>query len=177
MAGGVAPNASRGKNSLAVGGGGAINETPSEVAAPQPPTENDDEDDEDDDEDFELYFTDPQQLLDIFLELEEQNLSLIQNSQDTEEALEEMKQTINRARIKMEKETEMLKRQIDSLNEDIRREEEREAELKIKASYFNYGEFKSEEQDKMLKELNKKVSYLKKKNGSKKRLWINYDNF
>ena len=44
--------------------------------------------------DLELYFTDPQQLLDIFAELEEQNLSLIQNSQETEEALEEMKQTI-----------------------------------------------------------------------------------
>ena len=41
----------------------------------------------------ELYFTDPQQLLDIFSELEEQNLSLIQNSQETEETLEEMRQT------------------------------------------------------------------------------------
>lgn len=118
---------------------------------------NNEEDEENDDEDFELFFTDPQQLLDIFLELEEQNLSLIQNSQDTEEALEELKQTINRSKIKMERETEMLRRQIDALNEEIRREEEREAELKIKASYFNYGEFKAEEQDKMLKELNKKV--------------------
>lgn len=116
------------------------------------------EEDECDEEDFELYFKDPQQLLDIFLELEEQNLSLIQNSQDTEEALEEMKQTINRTKIKMERETEMLKRQIDALNEEIRKEQERESELKIKASYFNYGEFKSEEQDKMLKELNKKVN-------------------
>ena len=41
----------------------------------------------------ELFFTDPQQLLDIFSELEEQNLSLIQNSQETEETLEEMRQT------------------------------------------------------------------------------------
>lgn len=40
-----------------------------------------------------LFFTDPQQLLDIFSELEEQNLSLIQNSQETEETLEEMRQT------------------------------------------------------------------------------------
>lgn len=49
----------------------------------------------------ELFFTDPQQLLDIFAELEEQNLSLIQNSQETEEALEEMKQTIKQTKIKM----------------------------------------------------------------------------
>ena len=48
-----------------------------------------------------LYFTDPQQLLDIFAELEEQNLSLIQNSQETEEALEEMKQTIKQTKNKM----------------------------------------------------------------------------
>lgn len=49
----------------------------------------------------ELYFTDPYQLLDIFAELEEQNLSLIQNSQETEEALEEMKQTIKTTKHKM----------------------------------------------------------------------------
>ena len=106
---------------------------------------------------MELYFNDPQQLLDIFLELEEQNLSLIQNSQDTEEALEEMKQTINKTRNKMEKETELLKRQISALNEEIKREVEKEADLRIKASYFNYGEFKAEEQEKMLKEVNTKV--------------------
>lgn len=106
---------------------------------------------------MELYFSDPQQLLDIFLELEEQNLSLIQNSQDTEEALEEMRQTINKTKQKMERETELLKKQIDYLNEDIRREMDRENDLKIKASYFNYGEFKAEEQEKILKELNAKV--------------------
>lgn len=57
------------------------------------PEESDDEPD--------LWFTDPQQLLDIFAELEEQNLSLIQNSQETEEALEEMRQTIKATQQKM----------------------------------------------------------------------------
>ena len=113
--------------------------------------------DEDDDEDMELYFTDPQQLLDIFLELEEQNLSLIQNSQDTEEALEEMKQTINKTKTKMERETETLKKQIATLQEDIKKEVEKEADLRLKASYFSYGEFEPEEQDKMLQDLNAKV--------------------
>jgi hypothetical protein len=117
----------------------------------------DNENDDEDLNDLELYFTDPQQLLDIFLELEEQNLSLIQNSQDTEEALEEMKQTINKTKIKMEKETEQLKKQIEFLNNEIKKELDREAELKLKASYFNYGEFNSEEQDAILKELNVKV--------------------
>ena len=40
---------------------------------------------------LQLYFTDPMQLLEIFTELEEQNLSLIQNSQETDETLEEIR--------------------------------------------------------------------------------------
>lgn len=48
-----------------------------------------------------MYFGDPQQLLDIFAELEEQNLSLIQNSQETEEALEELRQTIKQTQDRM----------------------------------------------------------------------------
>ena len=40
---------------------------------------------------------------------------------------------------------------------DRKREVEKEADLRIKASYFNYGEFKAEEQEKMLKEVNGKV--------------------
>lgn len=120
-------------------------------------SDNEDVFSEEDLEDLELWFTEPQQLLDIFLELEEQNLSLIQNSQDTEEALEEMKQTIAKTKTKMEKETELLKKQISSLNEDIGNEVEREEYLRVKASYFSYGEFKQEDQDKMLVELNRKV--------------------
>ena len=38
-----------------------------------------------------MYFTEPQQLMDIFSALEEQNLFLIQNSQETEHTLEELR--------------------------------------------------------------------------------------
>ena len=127
------------------------------ISEDQEKREEEEEKEEEDEKNLELYFADPQQLLDIFLELEEQNLSLIQNSQDTEEALEEMKQTINKTKIKMEKETEMLKKQIEFLNNEIRKEFEKESELKLKASYFNYGEYNSEEQDSILKVLNAKV--------------------
>ncbi|XP_046353274.1 cilia- and flagella-associated protein 100-like [Haliotis rufescens] len=116
-----------------------------------------DQSDDDSDEDLELFFQDPQQLLDIFAELEEQNLSLIQNSQETEEALEEMKQTIKQTKRKMEKETSILREQIDKLNNSIVREEEKAADLQMKAKMFNYGEFKAEDQEKMLGALNKKV--------------------
>lgn len=52
-------------------------------------------------EEPELYFTEPQQLLDLLSDLEEQNLSLIQNSQETEESLEEFRQTMEQTRKNM----------------------------------------------------------------------------
>lgn len=48
-----------------------------------------------------MYFTDPQQLLDVFQELEENNLSLITNSQETEEAMEEIKINLQQTSKKM----------------------------------------------------------------------------
>lgn len=114
-------------------------------------------DEEDSDEEPELFFFDPMQLLDIFAELEEQNLSLIQNSQDTEEALDDMKKTIILTKDKMNRETEILKQQIETLKETISKEEERGNELKMKSKMFSFGEFKAEDQEKMLAQLNKKV--------------------
>lgn len=105
-----------------------------------------------------LFFTDPQQLLDIFSELEEQNLSLIQNSQETEETLEEMRQTRAVTEQKLNKETASLKRQIDSLQTAIEREEEKGNDLEIKSKMFYYGEFNAEDQEMMLDALNKKVT-------------------
>lgn len=116
-----------------------------------------DTDEEESDNEPELFFADPQQLLDIFAELEEQNLSLIQNSQETEEALEELRQTIKQTQDRMNRETEILKGQIDFLNDAINREEERAKELEMKSKMFSYGEFKAEDQEKMLQTLNKKV--------------------
>ncbi len=61
------------------------------------------------------YFTSPQQLLDIFSALEERNLFLIQNSQETEEALEELRQKLEETKGKMTSETSSLASQISSL--------------------------------------------------------------
>jgi hypothetical protein len=52
-------------------------------------------------EDQVLFFQTPKQLLDIFAELEENNLALIQNCQETEETLEELKGKILETDIKM----------------------------------------------------------------------------
>jgi len=112
---------------------------------------------EESDEEPELYFTDPQQLLNIFQELEEHNLSLIINSQETEEAMEELKQTIRNTKIKMEHETDTLKSQINMLKSTIRREEEKADDLELNCKMFSFGEFKAEDQEKNLRVLNKKV--------------------
>ncbi|XP_072025922.1 cilia- and flagella-associated protein 100-like [Amphiura filiformis] len=120
-------------------------------------TDSVDDSDYESDREPELYFTDPQQLLDIFAELEEQNLSLIQNSQETEESLEEIRQTIMNTEEKMDKETEILKGQIQMLTSSIDREEEKAKDLEHKSKMFSFGEFKAEDQEAMLDQLNKKV--------------------
>ncbi|XP_056380877.1 cilia- and flagella-associated protein 100 isoform X2 [Hyla sarda] len=111
----------------------------------------------DSEEEPELYFTDPQQLLNIFSEMEERNLSLIQNSQETEEALEEIKNTITATEKKMENETQQLKAQIAHLQTAIAREEERAVDLEMKCRVFAFGQYSFEEQEKMLTSLTKKV--------------------
>lgn len=42
-----------------------------------------------------MYFTEPEKILNTFMEIEENNLFLIQNCQETEESLEELKSKFN----------------------------------------------------------------------------------
>lgn len=48
-----------------------------------------------------MFFKEPQDLLNLMTELEEQNLSLIQNTRETEEALEEFRQNAEMTRKNM----------------------------------------------------------------------------
>ena len=94
-------------------------------AVPPPPSpENDDSDEE-----TPMYFEKPTQLLDMFAQLEEQNLFLIQNGQETEEALEELKNKHKATRERMETETATLNSQIADLKQAIAAEEEKAEEL------------------------------------------------
>ncbi|KAJ7999611.1 hypothetical protein DPEC_G00196200 [Dallia pectoralis] len=106
----------------------------------------------------ELYFKDPRQLLDLLTELEEQNLSLIQNSRETEEALEEFRQVMDHNRKKMEVETDQLTQQIDVITNAIHRETERADELELMSRLFNFGEYKSDQQEGVLDSLDSKVA-------------------
>ncbi|KAL0491374.1 coiled-coil domain-containing protein [Acrasis kona] len=90
---------------------------------------------EDDMEEYatEMYFTNPEQLLHIFSDLEENNLFLIQNSQDYEEQLEEIKKQYRETKKNMDNESANLKSQIDKLEEQIAQEEEKSKVIKLRA--------------------------------------------
>ncbi|KAG7326485.1 hypothetical protein KOW79_009886 [Hemibagrus wyckioides] len=105
-----------------------------------------DSDSSEDEEDPELYFTEPKQLLDLLSELEEQNLSLIQNSQETEESLEKFKQTMKQTRNNIEQEANHLNQQIDAMTVALKREEEKTAELELSSRFFDFGKSKAEEE-------------------------------
>jgi hypothetical protein len=104
-----------------------------------------------------IYFTSPQQLLDIFAELEENNLALIQNCQETEETLEELRGKIAETTKKMEQETSNLNQQIEFLHQAIQKEEEKARMLEERASMFTSGFQNGDSQDKLLDDLNHKV--------------------
>uniref|UniRef100_A0A8C9KFF9 Cilia and flagella associated protein 100 n=1 Tax=Panthera tigris altaica TaxID=74533 RepID=A0A8C9KFF9_PANTA len=106
---------------------------------------------------LDLYFTEPQQLLDIFTKLEEQNLSLIQNTQEMEETLEDLNCTLKNTQIRMDREVNQLKQWVNTLMTSIAKEEETVAELQLKARVFHFGEYKGAQEDKLLESLNRKV--------------------
>ncbi|XP_078728632.1 cilia- and flagella-associated protein 100 [Lampetra fluviatilis] len=116
------------------------------------------QDNSDDSEgEFELPLSSPQELLDLFTELEEQNLSLIQNSQDMEQSLEEARQNIASTNQRLNKETETLDVQVQELRAAIAHEEERASDLELQANVFSLGELRQEEQEQMLEALSAKV--------------------
>jgi len=85
------------------------------------------------DEETPMYFECPQQLLEIFSALEEENLFLIQNTQETEQALEEVKQKFQDAKSKMEEKTASLDQNVNDLRRNIESESAKTALLKQRA--------------------------------------------
>ncbi|KAH0517496.1 Coiled-coil domain-containing protein 37 [Microtus ochrogaster] len=129
-------------------------ELDSRLSSPTVPSQDDTDSDG---EELALYFTEPQQLLDIFTQLEEQNLSLIQNTQEMEEALDDLNVTLKNTQIRMDREVNLLKQWITTMMISISKEEESAAELQLKARVFHFGEYKGDQQDKLLESLNHKV--------------------
>ncbi|KAK1903869.1 Cilia- and flagella-associated protein 100 [Dissostichus eleginoides] len=106
-------------------------------------------------EDPELYFSDPQQLMNLVTELTEQILSLIQNSTRVEETLEKLKQSTDTTSKKIEKDKEQLTLQINDMKQRIDVEKERGAKLGQKVELHVI--LKTEDQDVVLDDLGDKV--------------------
>jgi len=108
-----------------------------------------------------MYFTEPHQLMDIFAALEEQNLFLIQNSQETEHNLEELQREFKDTKLSVEERTGQLQQQIDELYSQIAAEEKRAQALHSKRmlageSADSNGESQKDKEI-LLAELNAKV--------------------
>lgn len=80
-----------------------------------------------------MYFKSPSQLLDVFTQLEEQNLFLIQNAQETEEQLEELRMKFKDTKERMDDETAALQQQIEELQVNIDAQRDHVAALLNKA--------------------------------------------
>ncbi|KAL3045245.1 hypothetical protein OYC64_013497 [Pagothenia borchgrevinki] len=106
-------------------------------------------------EDPELYFSDPQQLMNLVTELTEQILSLIQNSTRVEETLEKLKQSMDTTSKTIEKDKEQLTLQINDMKHRINVEKERGAKLGQKVELHVI--LKTEDQDVVLDDLGDKV--------------------
>ena len=88
------------------------------------------------DDEVELYFNGPNELLTLFNELEDQNLSLIQNGQDLEENIDEIKAQAKLTRERLGRDVNFLADQITMLEQSAIREEERIQDLSMKCEMF-----------------------------------------
>ncbi|XP_070698422.1 cilia- and flagella-associated protein 100-like [Pempheris klunzingeri] len=104
----------------------------------------------------ELYFSDPQQLLDVVSELTEQSLSLIQTSTRVDGTLEELQQIIDTSQKKMKEDEEKLTQQVNDMQDRISKDTERAAALKRKVQLHDI--LKAEDQDVLMDALTTKVA-------------------
>uniref|UniRef100_A0A803XLS3 Cilia and flagella associated protein 100 n=1 Tax=Meleagris gallopavo TaxID=9103 RepID=A0A803XLS3_MELGA len=110
----------------------------------------------DEDEEPELYFTDPQQLLSIFSEMEEQNFSYLCNFQEIQKEMNELQHIFINTQKRKDRERAQLKEVLLTLKSTVTKLEERTADLKLKVQDFS-SEHRADVQDKMLASLRKKV--------------------
>ncbi|XP_006871877.1 PREDICTED: coiled-coil domain-containing protein 38 [Chrysochloris asiatica] len=106
----------------------------------------------------ELYFKEPEELLQVLTELEEQNLTLVQYAQDVDENLEDVIKREKMIQDKIKSNIEFLLEHKAMLKANCVREEEKAAELELRSRLFNFGEFNSEVQEQLIDSLNKKIN-------------------
>ncbi|CAF1242614.1 unnamed protein product [Rotaria sp. Silwood1] len=107
---------------------------------------------------YSLYFTKPEQLLDIFTEMEDKSLPLVEKSQYTSEILDKIHSTINNTITEQNHEVEQLQIQIDQLEELVKYEIERE--IPCQNTLIHY---KNEKNDPFIEQIKQSIEILYKK--------------
>ncbi|CAG7830070.1 unnamed protein product [Allacma fusca] len=105
-----------------------------------------------------LSFTNPKQLLDIYLEMEEQNLSLIQHAQHSEETLEGIQGQIRKTKKIMDHKARLLRNEINKTEAANDKMEERVHAIKAIINMFSGGHYDVKGQEKFMRLLRKHVS-------------------
>ncbi|CAM9243189.1 unnamed protein product, partial [Hapterophycus canaliculatus] len=109
-------------------------------------------------EDIPMFFTKQGQLLDIFQALEEQNLFFIQNSQETEHALDELKQNFGKVQKTMDTKTQALRSNIRELVDSIEVEDAKAEQLRKRIAASTGDTL--DRQEELLRQLNKEVKHV-----------------
>ncbi|XP_068423192.1 cilia- and flagella-associated protein 100 isoform X2 [Clinocottus analis] len=104
----------------------------------------------------ELFFTDPQQLLDLVTDLTEKNLSLIQNANRVEETVNELRKSLETTKKKIQKKRERLTLQINDMSQRIDVEKARGNKLNQMIQF--HLSLNTEDQDTMWDALGEKVA-------------------
>nr|XP_034982756.1 coiled-coil domain-containing protein 38 isoform X1 [Zootoca vivipara]XP_034982757.1 coiled-coil domain-containing protein 38 isoform X1 [Zootoca vivipara]XP_034982758.1 coiled-coil domain-containing protein 38 isoform X1 [Zootoca vivipara]XP_034982759.1 coiled-coil domain-containing protein 38 isoform X1 [Zootoca vivipara]XP_034982760.1 coiled-coil domain-containing protein 38 isoform X1 [Zootoca vivipara]XP_034982762.1 coiled-coil domain-containing protein 38 isoform X1 [Zootoca vivipara] len=116
----------------------------------------------DSDEEPEIYFKDPDELLQLYRHLEEQNLSLFQNIQDLSGTLEDARQRehaiVQEILFYREKGINEIVNQKKALIAARIKEEQKSAELELKIKVFSSGDYNPTSMDKTLNTLKKKIT-------------------
>ena len=129
-----------------------------EKMAEMEPPDYDDEPFTDSDEEPPMYFKEPQQLLEIFSALEDENLFLIQNMQETDQAAEELKKIYAETSRSMDDKAVVLLESIQALKDKIAREEANAEEMKRRSAPTAGNRHQNEERTlKILREKVKQV--------------------
>ncbi|KAM4882079.1 coiled-coil domain-containing protein 38 isoform 2-T2 [Thomomys bottae] len=108
--------------------------------------------------DPEIYFKEPEELLQVLTQLEEQNLNLVQYSQEIDENLDDVNRREKIIQDKINANVTFLLEHKELLKAQCAREEEKAAELELRSRLFSFGEFNSDTQEKLIQSLSKKIN-------------------
>jgi AraC-like DNA-binding protein len=107
------------------------------------------------DEDIPMYFNKPQQVLEIFSSMEEENLFLIQNTQEAEQSLDEMSTRFQESKREVQQKVDTMQENINQLKSNINLKQE---EIKTTTDHlYGKGTVSQRQDEDSMRDLTKKV--------------------